>query len=236
MATVGRQWIEQRKVARINEKAFVGSSHAIFFRIVTASGRQTVCIVDDDAQIRRFLSEVLGSIGLIAEEYASGEDFMRRWQPAKAACVLLDIRMPRITGPEIHDWLREREPNLPVIFLTGHADVTTAVRAMRLGAFDVIEKPFNVQQLIERVNQAVRRVAEAAAATADNAGWQHALTTREKEVLAGVIDGKRSKVIAAELGISERTVESHRASIMAKAGASTAAQLVAMAIGKRPPG
>ncbi|MCM8613526.1 response regulator [Accumulibacter sp.] len=228
--------MEAPKVVRIGQEAFLGFSHALLPRLMTASGKQTVCIVDDDAQIRRFLSEVLTSIGLVAEEYASGEDFMRRWQPARAACVLLDIRMPRITGPEIHDWLREREPHLPVIFLTGHADVTTAVRAMRLGAFDVIEKPFNVQQLIERVNQALRRVAEAAAATAGNGGWQQALTTREKEVLAGIIDGKRSKVIAAELGISERTVESHRASIMAKAGAGTAAQLVAMAIGKRPPG
>lgn len=198
---------------------------------MTVSGKQSVCIVDDDAQVRRFLAEVLSSIGLVAEQYASGEDFMRRWQPGKAACVLLDIRMPRITGPEIHDWLREREPRLPVIFLTGHADVTTAVRAMRLGAFDFIEKPFNVQQLIERVNQAVRLAVETAAATAGNQGWQRTLTPREQQVLGGIVDGKRSKLIAAELGISERTVESHRASLMAKAGASNAAQLVAMASG-----
>jgi FixJ family two-component response regulator len=198
---------------------------------MTVSGKQSVCIVDDDAQVRRFLAEVLSSIGLVAEQYASGEDFMRRWQPGKAACVLLDIRMPRITGPEIHDWLREREPRLPVIFLTGHADVTTAVRAMRLGAFDFIEKPFNVQQLIERVNQAVRLAAETSAATPGNHGWQRTLTPREQQVLGGIVDGKRSKLIAAELGISERTVESHRASLMAKAGASNAAQLVAMASG-----
>lgn len=200
---------------------------------MTVSGKQTVCIVDDDAQVRRFLAEVLSSIGLVAEQYASGEDFMRRWQPGKAACVLLDIRMPRITGPEIHDWLREREPRLPVIFLTGHADVTTAVRAMRLGAFDFIEKPFNVQQPIERVNQAVRLAVETSAATAGNQGWQRTLTPREQQVLGGIVDGKRSKLIAAELGISERTVESHRASLMAKAGASNAAQLVAMASGQR---
>ncbi len=202
---------------------------------MTVAKMQTVCIVDDDAQVRRFLAEALASIGLIAEQYASGEDFMRRWQAGKAACVLLDIRMPRITGPEIHDWLRERDPRLPVIFLTGHADVATAVRAMRLGAFDFIEKPFNMQQLIERVNLAVRQSAETAAASAGNDGWQGSLTRREREVLAGIVDGKRSKLIASELGISERTVESHRASIMAKAGASNAAQLAAMASGQRQP-
>ncbi|HRL78358.1 MAG TPA: response regulator [Candidatus Accumulibacter phosphatis] len=202
---------------------------------MTASSKHTVCIVDDDAQVRRFLGEVLSSIGLIAEAYASGEDFMRRWQPGKAACVLLDIRMPRITGPELHDWLREREPRLPVIFLTGHADVPTAVRAMRHGAFDLIEKPFNVQQLIERVNQAVRLATEAAAETSGNGDWQQSLTPREREVLGGIVDGKRSKVIAAELGISQRTVESHRANIMAKAGASNAAQLTALAIGRQAP-
>ena len=230
----GRSWLPQWKVVTISPSAFMGFSLAFDARIMTASSQETVCIVDDDAQVRRLLAEVLSSIGLIAEQYASGEDFMRRWQPGKAACVLLDIRMPRITGPEIHDWLRERDPRLPVIFLTGHADVTTAVRAMRLGAFDFIEKPFNVQQLIERVNQAVRQGAETAAASGGNDGWQRSLTPREREVLGGIVDGKSSKLIAAELGISERTVESHRASIMAKAGASNAAQLAAMASGQRP--
>jgi two-component system response regulator FixJ len=103
---------------------------------MTSPTTHTVCIVDDDVQVRRFLVEILASIGLIAEEYASGEDFMRRWQPGGTGCVLLDIRMPRITGPEIHDWLRQQSPDVPVIFLSGYADVPTAVRAMRLGAFD----------------------------------------------------------------------------------------------------
>ncbi|HAY29398.1 MAG TPA: DNA-binding response regulator, partial [Candidatus Accumulibacter sp.] len=111
----------------------------------------------------------------------------------------------------------------------------TAVRAMRHGAFDLIEKPFNVQQLIERVNQAVRLATEAAAETSGNGDWQQSLTPREREVLGGIVDGKRSKVIAAELGISQRTVESHRANIMAKAGASNAAQLTALAIGRQAP-
>ena len=199
---------------------------------------QTVCIVDDDAQVRRFLVEMLASIGISAEEYPSGEDFMRRWRPGCTGCVLLDIRMPRVTGPEVHDWLRERSPEIPVIFLSGYADVPTAVRAMRQGAFDFLEKPFNVQQLIERVNAALRladaRRAAAAAATPAPDDWRQSLTPREHDILDAVVVGKRNKVIAADLGISERTVETHRAHIMAKAGANSVIELVGMVIGKKP--
>ena len=194
------------------------------------TANRCVCIVDDDAQVRRFLREVLASVGLAAEEYSSGEDFMRRWQPGHTDCVLLDIRMPRITGPEIHDWLRERHPEIPVIFLSGYADVPTAVRAMRLGAFDFLEKPFNVQHLIERINAALRLAEERRAAAEPAAGddWRKSLTPREQEILAAIVTGKRNKVIAADLGISERTVETHRAHIMAKSGASNVIELVGM--------
>ena len=194
-----------------------------------------ICIVDDDAQVRRFLLEVLASVGLAAEEYSSGEDFMRRWRPGHTDCVLLDIRMPRITGPEVHDWLRQRNPEVPVIFLSGYADVPTAVRAMRLGAFDFLEKPFNVQHLIERVNAALRlsddRRAAPAAAPAACDDWRKSLTPREQEILAAIVVGKRNKVIAFDLGISERTVETHRAHIMAKSGAGSVIELVGMVAG-----
>jgi len=191
----------------------------------------TVCVVDDDPQVRRFLVEVLSTVGIACQEYASGEDFMRRWQPGETGCVLLDIRMPRITGPEIHDWLRQRSPDLPVIFLSGYADVPTAVRAMRLGAFDVIEKPVKAQHLIERVNSALRLAAERCAGNShgDN-DWRQALTPREQEVLAAIVAGRSNKQIAVDLGISERTVETHRASIMAKAKAANTAHLVAMTV------
>ncbi|MEF8758346.1 MAG: response regulator [Candidatus Accumulibacter sp. UW25] len=201
------------------------------------ASNQIVCIVDDDLQVRRFLIEVLASIGLVAEEYSSGEDFMRRWRAGSTGCVLLDIRMPRITGPEVHDWLRQRNPEVPVIFLSGYADVPTAVRAMRQGAFDFLEKPFNVQQLIERVNAAVRladqRCAASATPAAADDGWRQALTPREQEILVAIVAGKRNKVIGAELGISERTVESHRAHIMDKAGASSVVELVGRVIATR---
>jgi FixJ family two-component response regulator len=194
---------------------------------------QTVCIVDDDAQVRRFLAEVLDSIGLVPEEYDSGEEFMRRWQPGNTGCVLLDIRMPRITGPEVHDWLRQRCPDLPVIFLSGYADVTTAVRAMRLGAFDFIEKPFNVQRLIERINEALRLADQRQVAEVVVDNWREQLTPRESEVLDGILVGKRNKVIASDLSISERTVETHRANIMSKAKVHTVAELVSLSMSGR---
>jgi len=200
---------------------------------MSPTSARTVSIVDDDAQVRRFLVEVLDSIGVVAEEFPSGEDFMRRWRPEGVGCVLLDVRMPRVTGPEVHDWLREQKSEVPVIFLSGFADVATAVRAMRLGAFDFLEKPFNVQQLIERVNAALRRVETMSPRPADpGAHWLATLTPREHDVLNAIVEGKRNKIIAADLGISERTVETHRANIMAKAGAQTGAELVAKAISR----
>lgn len=192
-----------------------------------------MCIVDDDAQVRRFLAEMLDSIGIVPEEYSSGEEFMRRWQPGNTGCVLLDIRMPRITGPEVHDWLRQRCPDLPVIFLSGYADVTTAVRAMRLGAFDFIEKPFNVQRLIERINEALRLADQRQAADVAVDNWREQLTPRESEVLDGILVGKRNKVIASDLNISERTVETHRANIMSKAKVHTVAELVSLSMSGR---
>lgn len=195
------------------------------------STHRTVCIVDDDAQVRRFLGEVLSSVGLIYEEFASGEEFMRRWQVAGTGCVLLDIRMPRVTGPEVHDFIRQRAPEMPVIFLSGYADVPTAVRAMKLGAFDFIEKPFNVQHLIERVNRALS--VRPRTAPAGDARWLAGLTARELEVLNAIVAGKRNKVIAGELGISDRTVETHRANIMAKAQVGNVAELVAAVLASR---
>lgn len=193
----------------------------------------SVCIVDDDEQVRRFLVEVFTSVGLKIDAFACGEHFIREWRPAGAACVLLDLRMPRLTGSEVHDWLRAEYPEVPVIFLTGFADVSTAVGAMRLGAFDFLEKPFNTQHLIERAQDALRAFAQRAAGElAANAAWLHALTPREREVLDGIVAGRRNKMIASELGISERTVETHRANIMQKSGTHSVAELVALVLAR----
>lgn len=197
-----------------------------------SSAGALVYVVDDDSQVRRLLLEALTGVGLEVESCETGEIFMQQFRPAGPVCVLLDVRMPYVTGPEVHEWLAREYPAVPVIFLTGYADVSTAVRAMRKGAFDFIEKPFNVQRLIERVHEALRAPARQPvdrAALPREAPWLAELTPREREVLKGLVDGKRNKTIAAELGISERTVESHRANLMAKSGARTAAQLVTLA-------
>jgi FixJ family two-component response regulator len=122
---------------------------------MTQAPAKIVSIVDDDAQVRRFLAEALGSFDIPSEEYASGEDFLQRWKPEGVGCILLDVRMPRVTGPEVHEWLLKQPFKIPVIFLSGFADVPTAVRAMRLGAYDFLEKPFKVQKLIDLVRRAM---------------------------------------------------------------------------------
>lgn len=194
-----------------------------------------VYVVDDDAQVRRLLLEVLTSVGLDVELCDSGESFLRCFRPADACCVLLDVRMPRITGPDVQQWLGEAHPAVPVIFLTGYADVPTAVRAMRQGAFDFLEKPFNVQNLIDRVRDALRqsRQADRAPPAAEEPDWIGELTPRENDVLEGILAGKRNKTIAADLGIAERTVETHRSHLMAKAGVGTVGALVALVMAFR---
>lgn len=164
--------------------------------------------------------------------YATGEAFLRDWHPSVPACVLLDLRMPRIGGIEVHDALRAHHPHVPVIFVTGHADVPTAVSAMRLGAFDFIEKPFNIQYLIERAQDALRQCSQQFVERPHDAAWMDTLTPREREVLNGIVAGHRNKAIAIDLGISERTVETHRANIMQKSGAHSIAELVAAVLAR----
>lgn len=185
-----------------------------------------ICIVDDDDQVRRFLEEVFRSVGMAVSAFSSGAEFVRTWAPQGATCVMLDLRMPRMNGTEVHDWLRTHHPHVPVIFLTGFADVPTAVGAMRLGAFDFIEKPFNIQHLIERAQEALRLARQHMSDGTHGAAWLNALTPREREVLDLIVHGQRNKTIAQELGISERTVETHRANIMHKSGAHSVAELI----------
>ena len=194
----------------------------------------SVCIVDDDDHVRAFLLEVFSSLGLKVYVFASGDLLFRHWKPDGPACILLDVRMPTVSGPEVHEWLRRAHADIPVIFLTGFADVPTAVRAMHLGAFDFLEKPFNVQHLIERTRDALRTCCQCRAARRSPDGGAAVriarLTPRERNVLDGIVAGKRTKAIAAELGIGERTVETHRASIMHKTGKHSIAELVALAL------
>lgn len=191
-----------------------------------------ICIVDDDDQVRRFLEEVFRSVGMAVSAFAGGGEFVRNWVPQGPTCVLLDLRMPKMNGTEVHEWLRTHHPRVPVIFLTGFADVPTAVAAMRLGAFDFIEKPFNIQHLIERAQEALRLARQHLTEVGPGAAWLPLLTAREREVLDLIVAGQRNKTIAQELGISERTVETHRANIMHKSGAHSVAELIAAVLGQ----
>lgn len=191
----------------------------------------TVFVVDDDAAVRESLSLLIRSMGLSVETFDSAQQFLSGCDPARAGCLVLDIRMPGMSGLDLQDTLGEHGIGLPVIFITGHGDVTLAVRAMKAGAVDFIEKPFNDQQLLDRINQAIeidrvnRDVRDAREAAAARLAL---LSPREREVMERVVRGEANKVVAAELGLSERTVEIHRAKVMAKTGSRSLAELVAM--------
>ena len=185
-------------------------------------------LVDDDEPIRDALAWLLKSRGIPCTTYASAEDFLAAWTPAAAGCLVLDMRMPGMSGLDLFDILREKSSPLPVIFLTGHGDVPLAVGALKKGAFDFFEKPFNDNELATRVQEAMDHDARrrAASASADSLNSRlSTLTTRERQIMDLVLAGKFNKVIADELNISMRTVEVHRANLFEKMGVKTAVEL-----------
>ncbi|HLO79043.1 MAG TPA: response regulator [Magnetospirillum sp.] len=187
-----------------------------------------VFIVDDDEAIRDALTWLLQSRGLAAQAFDSAEDFLERWNPAQAGCLLLDIRMSGMSGLDLFDRLRDVQARIPVIFLTGHGDVPMAVGALKKGARDFVEKPFNDNELVDRVIEALEWNAQRRAAEADSASLAARLaqlTLRERQVMELVLAGKLNKVIADELGITMRTVEVHRAHVFEKMGVKTAVEL-----------
>jgi two-component system response regulator DctR len=187
-----------------------------------------VFLVDDDEAIRDSLGWLLQSRGVDCRPYASAEDFLATWNPSLAGCLLLDIRMDGMSGPELFDTLRQRGNRLPVIFLTGHGDVAMAVSALKKGAFDFVEKPGNENELVNRVIEALRldENQRASASSADSVNAHLAtLTSRERQVMELVLAGKFNKVIADTLQISMRTVEVHRSNLFEKMGVKTAVDL-----------
>jgi FixJ family two-component response regulator len=194
---------------------------------------QTVFIVDDDEGVRDGLSLLLDTVGLSCELYESGQDFLDAYNSDKRGCLVLDIRMPRMTGLDLQAKLIEKGSSPPIIFITGHGDIPMAVEAMRRGALDFIRKPFREHDLLERINEALNLDEDAYRKALDRrelVDRLSSLSERESEVFERVADGQMNKVIAAELGISERTVEVHRGQVMKKLGARTLAQLVRMKI------
>jgi FixJ family two-component response regulator len=191
----------------------------------------TVFVVDDDEAVRRFLSGLVGSVGLRTEAYASARAFLDACDPGRPGCLLLDIRMPDMSGLELQKELKARGIHLPVIILTGHGDVQVAVRAMKAGAVDFLEKPFNNQQLLDRVQQAVAentRASDSRVRQDEIKARVARLTPREREVLDLVAAGETNKGVARSLDISEKTVEIHRAHVMEKMQANSLADLVKM--------
>jgi two-component system response regulator FixJ len=193
----------------------------------------TVFVVDDDDGVRSSLGILLDSAGYRAVPFASALDFLAQYDPARAGCVLLDMRMPGMTGMELLQELARRGAFLPVIFITGHGDVPMAVEAMKSGAFDFLQKPFSPKDLLERIQRALAADTEArqALSRTGEIRQRHAtLTPREKEVMGLIVAGHANKVIALDLGLSERTVEIHRARVMEKMATRSVAHLVRMAL------
>lgn len=191
----------------------------------------TVFVVDDDQAVRDSLRQLLQAVGLRVQIYASARDFLAAYQPDTPGCLVLDIRMPGMGGLDLQAQLIRQGMRLPIIFLTGHGDVPAAVRALKAGAMDFLQKPVNSQSLLDLVQQAIRRDAEARVQSAEESEITRrlaALTAREREVVDMMVGGKANKVIAMELDISERTVEFHRGNIMKKMRARSLAELVNM--------
>ena len=193
----------------------------------------TIYVVDDDDAFRDSVKVLCESVGHQVEEFASASEFLQALRDDMSGCVVLDVRMPGMSGVELHAELVRRHFRLPVIFITGHGDVPMAVSAMKEGAFDFLTKPFSHQELLDRINAALRVLHQQdvdLAARHELAERLERLTPREAEVMDLVVDGLANKVVANRLGISQRTVEIHRAKVMEKMEASSLADLVKMAV------
>ena len=193
-----------------------------------------VYVVDDDEAVRDSLQWLLEGKDYRVRCFDSAESFLSRYDPREVACLIVDIRMPGITGLELQDRLLERKSPLPIVFITGHGDVPMAVTTMKKGAMDFIPKPFKEEELLSVVERMLDQAREAFA------DYQHAanrdalmgkLTAREAQVLERIVAGRLNKQIADDLGISIKTVEAHRANIMEKLNANTVADLLKIALG-----
>jgi two-component system, LuxR family, response regulator FixJ len=205
---------------------------------VTAKALSAVVfVVDDDESVRSSLRFLLRTAGLESRAFGSAPEFLQSYDPAQPGCLVLDVRMPGMSGLELQQELNLRGAIIPVIFITGHGDIPMAVEAMQQGAHDFLQKPFRDEDLIERIQKALAKDAKARAGRAGHKAIRaslESLTPREREVLALMVRGKPNKVMAHELGVSQRTVEIHRARVMEKSGAASLAELVRMVLDVQP--
>ena len=193
-----------------------------------------VYVIDDDEAVRDSLRMLLGSVDLSHQVFASAHEFLDAYDPARHACLVSDIRMPGLSGLELQERLAEQHAEIPIIFITGHGDVPMAVSAMKSGALDFVQKPFRDQDLIDLIHKALEQDRERRAARLEERTIRErleTLTPREAEVMQRVVKGQANKVIAMDLGVSQRTVELHRARVMRKLRMRSLAELV-QAVGK----
>ena len=193
----------------------------------------TVFVVDDDEAVCDSLSLLMKSVGLAVETFSSAQSFLEAYDPDRAGCLILDIRLPGMSGVELHENLNKQHAILPVIIITGHGDVPMAVQSMQRGAVDFISKPFRDQDLLDRVNQALELDAQNRLDLKQQQTILEklaSLTPRERQVLDLIVAGNANKVIAYELDVSQRTVEIHRARVMEKMEARSVAHLVRMVV------
>jgi len=192
----------------------------------------TVFIVDDDAQMRESLRNLIRSVGLRVELFASAQEFLQRQHPDPPSCLVLDVRMPGLSGLDLQKRTSEAGLEIPIIFITGHGDIPMTVRAMKAGAVEFLTKPFRDQDLLDAIQQALdrsRKAREQEAATKELRRRFGLLSPREREVMERVVAGLLNKEIGAELGTSETTVKIQRHQVMEKMGASSLPELVRMA-------
>jgi len=191
-----------------------------------------VFIIDDDRSMRQAIQDLVESVGLRAESFATGEEFLNKKRPSDPSCLVLDVRLPQMSGLDFQRRLNEMGIHIPIVFITAHGDVQMSVRAMKLGAVEFLSKPYRDQELLDAVRQAIERDRENRSRwkeIAELQGRYESLSHREREVMGLVVQGYPNKLIAGELGISQATVKLHRGRSMEKMRAGSLADLIRMA-------
>jgi two-component system response regulator DctR len=196
----------------------------------------TVFIVDDDEAVLDSIAELVTSVGLRASTFRSAQQFRDNFDPKLPGCLVLDVRMAHTSGPALQDELNAMNAHIPIVFISGHGDIAVAIKTIKAGAVDFVQKPYREQQLLDSINEALHRDAEARQASDDSVGFAGRLATstdRERDVLDEVVKGLSSKSIARVLDISYRTVELHRSHIMEKLRVRSLAELIRLVIERR---